>query len=216
MEFKLNKKEDYVVSKWSGGTTTQMGIYPAGELYADRNFIWRLSSATVDDEESDFTSLPDYNRILAVLDGEVVLTYDGKRTVKLHKLEFDYFDGASDTKSYGKITDYNLMTRKGYTGKLEVLKSGSESKSINVGAALTHGFFCKDGYAVISFEGNSVMVNDGEQLVVNDCPNMEVSYMGEGSIIHIEVFKNPGSDIDAPDKEAAKANEDPAAYPFRG
>ena len=41
-------KDDYVVSQWSGGTTTQLAIAPSGAQYGDRAFLWRLSSATVD------------------------------------------------------------------------------------------------------------------------------------------------------------------------
>lgn len=193
MEFKLNKPEDYITTQWSGGNTTQLGIFPEGEVYADRNFIWRLSSATVDVEESDFTSLPDYNRILAVLNGEVVLAYEGIRTVKLKRLEYDYFDGAYNTKSYGKITDYNLMTRKGYNGKLEVLELANENQTLELAPALSRGFFCTGGYAVVSFDGNSVMVRDGEQLIINHCPIMTVSYMGEGALIHTEVSQSPAA-----------------------
>ena len=41
------RREDYVTSRWSGGSTTQIAIAPEGALYADRSFLWRLSSATV-------------------------------------------------------------------------------------------------------------------------------------------------------------------------
>ncbi len=209
MEFKLNKKEDYVVSQWSGGTTTQLGIYPEGSLYSDREFIWRLSSATVDVEESDFTSLPDYNRILAVLQGEVILAYKDIRTVKLNRLEYDYFDGAWETKSFGKITDYNLMTRKDYEGKLEVIQLNAENQVLEVGAATGRGFFCVGGYAVIAFDGNSVMVKDGEQLIINDCPTMQISVMGEGSVIHTQVC--PRQEIEG---ESLQVTEPEQIYPY--
>ena len=39
---------DYITTKWSGGLTTQLGIAPASAVYADRDFLWRLSSATVE------------------------------------------------------------------------------------------------------------------------------------------------------------------------
>lgn len=68
---------DYQISQWSGGTTTQIAIAPQGALYADRDFLWRLSSATVDLDESDFTPLPDYHRLIAPLRGEMELTHDG-------------------------------------------------------------------------------------------------------------------------------------------
>ena len=45
---------DYVTTQWSGGATTQLAIAPKGAVYADRDFLWRLSSATVELDESDF------------------------------------------------------------------------------------------------------------------------------------------------------------------
>ena len=112
------KEENFSVSAWSGGQTKELAIYPRGQKYIDRDFIWRLSSATIETEESDFTRLPDYDRVLMVLDGEVVLEYNGERVAKCGTLEQDSFDGAWKTKSYGRITDFNLMVRKGNAGYL--------------------------------------------------------------------------------------------------
>lgn len=57
-EIKVITKEQQKTSTWSGGTTTQLAIYPEDADYGKRNFTWRLSSATVEAEESVFTSLP--------------------------------------------------------------------------------------------------------------------------------------------------------------
>ena len=54
-------KTNYSTSAWSGGATTEIRIMPEGSRYADREFLWRLSSATVEVEESTFTALPDYD-----------------------------------------------------------------------------------------------------------------------------------------------------------
>ena len=48
---------DYVTTQWSGGATTQLAIAPKGAVYADRDFLWRLSSATV--ELDDFSGADD-------------------------------------------------------------------------------------------------------------------------------------------------------------
>ena len=109
----LLKEENYNTSNWTGGRTKELAIFPAQSKYLDRNFIWRLSSATVETEESDFSKLPDYDRVLMVLEGEVVLSYEGQRVARLKELEQDRFDGAWKTKSFGRITDFNLMVRKG-------------------------------------------------------------------------------------------------------
>ena len=36
------------VSHWSGGQTAEIALWPPQSSYADRNFLWRLSSATVE------------------------------------------------------------------------------------------------------------------------------------------------------------------------
>ncbi len=114
---KLTEK-DYLVSTWSGGKTTQIAIAPEGAVYADRTFLWRLSSATVDLEESDFTALPDYDRLITPLDGSMRLTHSsmsGKEIV-LTPYDIHAFDGADQTHSWGRCTDFNLMLRKGKCG----------------------------------------------------------------------------------------------------
>ena len=109
------------ISRWSGGTTTQLAIAPAGAVYAERDFLWRVSSAVVELPESDFTPLPDYDRILMILSGELALSHDGGEEYTLRALEQTSFDGASHTFSRGQVTDFNLMMRKGRcTGRVGV------------------------------------------------------------------------------------------------
>ena len=42
-------EDDFAVTPWSGGTTTQFLIFPREADYARRNFLWRVSSAAVED-----------------------------------------------------------------------------------------------------------------------------------------------------------------------
>ena len=72
----LLHKKDHKTTEWSGGLTTELSIAPEGSVYADRDFMWRLSSATVELEESDFTSLPDYDRIIMTLKGDISLSHN--------------------------------------------------------------------------------------------------------------------------------------------
>ena len=81
MRYELRKEEDFSVSKWMGGKTKELAIFPPDSKYIDRDFIWRLSSATVELEESDFSKLPDYDRVVMVMEGSAVLTYDGKKSI---------------------------------------------------------------------------------------------------------------------------------------
>ena len=117
---------DYTVSDWSGGRTVQLSIGPAGERYADRKFLWRISSATVELETSEFTSLPDYERLIAPIRGEMILSHNGGEEILLRPFDVHRFDGADLTVSKGKCTDFNLMLRKGkVTGEMRSVRLGS-------------------------------------------------------------------------------------------
>ena len=117
---------DYTVSDWSGGRTVQLSIGPEGERYADRKFLWRISSATVELETSEFTALPDYERLIAPIRGEMILSHNGGEEILLRAFDVHRFDGADLTISKGKCTDFNLMLRKGkVTGEMRAIRLGS-------------------------------------------------------------------------------------------
>ena len=113
MEWTLLTQEQYLTTLWSGGTTTQMAIAPEGAVYADRDFLWRFSSARVELEHSDFTALPDYVRLISVLDGQLDLKIDQGERFLLDPLTVCSFDGGVPVESWGQCTDFNLMLRKG-------------------------------------------------------------------------------------------------------
>ncbi|MDD6287539.1 HutD/Ves family protein [Acidaminococcus fermentans] len=121
MDILKRSRSQAVTTRWSGGTTTEFYIDPPGSAYARRDFLIRISSATVDLEASDFTLLPDYNRIILPLRGGFTLTFpeDGNRQVTLGPLEQASFDGAWHTHSVGKAVDFNVMVRKGLSASCE-------------------------------------------------------------------------------------------------
>ena len=190
MKSYIIKNEEFKTSNWSGGKTTELAIFPRDCQYINRDFTWRISSATVDDEESDFTRLPDYDRVLMVLKGEVVLSYENERVARLKELEQDSFDGAWKTKSFGKITDFNLMVRKGCEGYLDVIEPSQESKafgnSIQTELPLaTHAIYCKEGYIIV----DNQMVKAGE-IIIMEFEEASPSYtlMGEGVAIRAQIY----------------------------
>ena len=202
----IYKKENYSVSKWSGGETTELAIFPYDKKYADRDFTFRVSSATVELEESDFTKLPDYDRIIMPLEGEVVLNYNGEKTVKLKELESDSFDGAWITKSYGKITDFNLMTRKGSEGHMDLIRPDSESVTLTSlhdeshefkKMKETHVLYVKEGYAIVSAgETKGQMLQEGQTFIIEGDYEEELRYsiMGEGVVIRCAVCYESAED----------------------
>lgn len=119
---KIIKKQGQKISKWSGGETTQLYIYPENSSYENKNFKWRISSAKVEMEESTFTKLPNIQRKLMVIDGDLILKHKNNSKVKLNKFDVTSFSGDWDTVSYGKAIDFNLMTNQDCKGELEYIK----------------------------------------------------------------------------------------------
>ena len=112
------KQGDYATSRWSGGTTTQLLIWPEGADYAPREFGVRISSAVVELEESDFTPLQGVERYITPLEGGFTLTHPGKAPVVLGPLAAPYrFSGEEPTHCVGTATDFNLML-KGVNGEM--------------------------------------------------------------------------------------------------
>jgi environmental stress-induced protein Ves len=107
--FKIHRFQNALTTIWSGGTTAQLFIYPEDTVFAERNFDFRISTATIDVEESDFTPLPIYNRLLAVLEGNLDIIHQGKYSKKLQKFENDRFNGSWQTSSKGKARDFNVI-----------------------------------------------------------------------------------------------------------
>lgn len=103
---------DYRVTDWSGGRTTELAIAPEGSLYAERKFLWRFSTATAEVEESTYTSLPDYDRVILSLRGLLRLSHDDATWRDFAEFEPYAFDGGVTTQARGKVVDLNLMLRK--------------------------------------------------------------------------------------------------------
>mgnify|MGYP004574533929 CR=1 FL=1 len=171
MKYRIIKPEEYETGVWSGGTTTQLAIYPPGASYADRNFIFRLSSATVETEQSEFTHLPDYDRWLMIFEGSARLVHDRGKEVLLNPYEYDAFDGGISTVSFGRVTDYNLMLRKGGTGSMKAIGLDENIKEIRIMPQGEYqsgfaGIFLRGEYAQITLCGEPLKLENGCQLLV--------------------------------------------------
>ena len=115
------KAQDFVTTAWSGGTTTQLLIWPEGSDYSKREFAVRISSAVVALEESDFTPLEGVQRYITPLEGGFTLTHPGKAPVEMAPLDPPYaFSGEESTHCLGKATDFNLML-KGVQGEMRLV-----------------------------------------------------------------------------------------------
>lgn len=136
MEIWSKEQADCPVSNWGGGSTTEFVCYPPEASYKERNFLFRVSSATVESGESDFTRLPGIWRILMVLEGDIRLEVPGTAGGELSPYEQYAFDGGLAVKSYGICRDLNLMMADGCDGRMQVLSFENGRQQV-VGAGHT-------------------------------------------------------------------------------
>lgn len=108
MNISLFPKKNSKASIWSGGLTYEYMIYPKTANYADRDFVFRISSATIEKEPSEFTKFKGYHRYLVMLDNclDVEVNKEKKMYEKYEIIEFNSDD---EVTSYTRGIDFNWM-----------------------------------------------------------------------------------------------------------
>lgn len=167
---KFNLLKKFESNNWSGGVTTQLFIYPPTADYQQLNFSFRISTATVTTEKSDFTILPGVSRKLMILDGETTLYHENHHTKQLKKFDIDEFEGDWKTSSIGKCTDFNLMTTGKTNGELEAIVIEKNQKLIYpIENKLDWVFiYLFSGKLTLLLNNKKIEINQGNLLVLNE------------------------------------------------
>ena len=190
---KTISKDEYKQTNWSGGKTTEMYIYPPGSSYGDRDFYWRISSASLEMEESDFTSLNNITRYISPLDGDLKLTHDGENFIDLKPFDVYAFDGGIRTHSYGRVKDFNLMLANGAKGDLQTLNVESESTLIisKEDKREFHIFYSPTSDVELQLEDEKVDLKKEDLLVleVENSPSLNIKFLldGKKQILHCKL-----------------------------
>lgn len=128
MKEKIIRKEDFLTTKWDGGETTQLAIYPEDAIFSEKDFLWRISTATFTSTESNFSDFSGYQRYILPLEGKLNLYHEGLYNRHLSKYEVEYFDGYWSTFSENTIDcrDYNFIVKTGNLSNMQILKEGDK------------------------------------------------------------------------------------------
>ncbi|MEK6494108.1 HutD family protein [Myroides odoratimimus] len=146
MTIELIKKEEITANVWSGGKTNEYVIYPKGAQYANKDFMFRISSATIEAVPSEFTRFKGYKRYLSMLEGDLELYRQGKEEYYTPNSLFS-FGSEEEIISYSLGKDFNLMLHQSI--KDEIVEISSDG--VNINAVYLFIFALAD---------NTVVVND--------------------------------------------------------
>ncbi|KUJ59569.1 hypothetical protein AR687_22370 [Flavobacteriaceae bacterium CRH] len=108
MNIRLFAKKDCTPAIWSGGLTYEYMIYPETARYGDRDFVFRISSATIEKVPSEFTKFKGYYRYLVMLDSSLHMEINKDKKV-YEKYEIIEFNSDDEVTSYTKGIDFNWM-----------------------------------------------------------------------------------------------------------
>lgn len=129
MNLSLFTKKNTTASIWSGGLTYEYMIYPETANYIDRDFLFRISSATIEHVPSEFTQFKGYYRYLVMLDNSLDIEVN-KEKKEYEKYEIIEFNSADEVTSYTKGTDFNWMvSEKIAHHNLKITKSNQNCKA---------------------------------------------------------------------------------------
>lgn len=160
-------KGSFKTTSWSGGTTTELLILPEGASYAERRFEARISTASVDIDESVFTPLPGVKRFLTPLCAGFDLTVNGE-SVSLPFGEVLEFSGDDAVACRGRGRDLNLML-KGVGGRMEIVSGaftvGEGLRAFVYAPSQTVVSFCREG---LSCSSALMMAGDFAELSAGD------------------------------------------------
>ncbi len=166
-------RRDHTTISWSGGTTTELAIYPATAKYKQGNYLWRLSTATMEADTSVFSALPGVARTLMLLDGQISLRHKGHHESRLQPFDQDCFDGGWTTHCQGRGRDFNLMCADGVEGELAALpiaRHDARPESFGASGASSPtwvALYCVDGDLTLGCEGEYAPLRRGDILVAD-------------------------------------------------
>ncbi|MDD3217766.1 MAG: HutD family protein [Lachnospiraceae bacterium] len=188
MKNRFEVRKEFSTNQWSGGSTTEFYLYPENGSYQKRDFLFRISSAVVEESPSMFTSLPGVTRTLMLLEGNMKLIHGKKEPLSLMPGKCDVFSGDVKTVSVGLATDFNLMVKDETDGTVEsicLLPKDRETFAI-------YPKKNKECFLLLYVYSGEVCVQDGQEIKKVE--------MGELGIINIKdedvqgfTIKNTGS-----------------------
>lgn len=121
-EVKIIKKENQTTAKLQNGIVKELYIYPESSKYRNRDFVWMFSILILEEEEFIFENLPNYERYIMLIKGQLKLEHKGYYRTKLALFECDWSSGEWLTYGNGKSENFSLILSKGLKGCIDSLK----------------------------------------------------------------------------------------------
>ncbi len=105
-------QQDFATTQWSGGSTRQIFISPAGSKVAARDFDVRISSAVINVTHSTFSDFSGFQRVIMPVEGNITLLHNGNEVTLSHDEPFRFSgDDAVESVNTPGAVDFNVIYR---------------------------------------------------------------------------------------------------------
>jgi environmental stress-induced protein Ves len=187
MGFQIHSLNPSKTIAWASGTSTELFVFPPTGNFQTREFDYRISTATVEAEETNFSDFSGLTRILLVLQGKLTLIHEDRYTKELATFDQDRFDGAWKTRSKGKVQDFNVMFTKNYDAEVSHFTMlESEKREINLDTN-PHFYFIFNGKFEI--KGHIVGSGDLAEVRMTELQKLNMVCLEQGTIIETRIEK---------------------------
>jgi environmental stress-induced protein Ves len=191
LKISILSPQHFITSQWSGGSSTQLYIFPAYATYTEQNFELRLSTAKVEVAKSTFTALPGIYRKLMILEGEINMVHEGQYTKHLKPFDVDSFSGDWKTSSIGTCTDFNVMTKGSKQSQLYYLAKEATSNYKLKPKNTSNKLFLYATYGTIHIQliNENYILEKGNLLVIeNDSvPSISLHSVEDFGLVVVEI-----------------------------
>jgi environmental stress-induced protein Ves len=169
---------------WASGTSTEVFVYPADGDFKTRNFSFRISTATVEADETTFSDFSGLTRILMPLKGDLTLIHEGRYTKELKPFDQDVFDGSWNTRSKGKVQDFNVMFKSPFSAAV-LHHHLTTTKEFNSPENKSHHFiYAVDGEYMI----NEFKISPGDLVEIHTNETVSLQPITNGNVIEIAIL----------------------------
>lgn len=174
--YTVYRKRDVVPSLWDGGQTFEYHIFPETAVYANRDFLFRFSSASIEKVPSVFTKFEGYTRFLVMLDNDLQIIRNGVEERYTPQQVF-VFDSSDNIVSYSPGHDFNLMVNHAIKeAKVQLLKE----RILITG---TYGFFFASTKTRVSSDNFNTELEAGDLLFIQNPDGIKLSFVSDEIII---------------------------------
>ena len=168
MSYQIITKAQQQRSEWAGGSTLQLQIHPADATLAERNFAWRLSSATVN-QGGAFSQFAGFGRWLGIRQGAgLTLQIDEHHLTLSQRSHLIWFSGDAKTSAElidGPVVDINLILAPGWQGGMQALEFSADQQQLMLTSEAEEFLLYVDfGMLLLNIDERQLRLEAGEVL----------------------------------------------------